>query len=113
MDWKEYLSNTKNQIRNLSKAIPETAKGFQTLSAAVKDNGALDVKTKELVALGIAISDRCTDCIGFHVQALSRAGGRREEVADVVAMAIQMGGGPALMYGAKALDAWDQLVGET
>jgi AhpD family alkylhydroperoxidase len=110
MDWKAYLNNTKNQIRNLNKAIPETASGFQTLSAAVKDSGVLDVKTKELIALGIAIADRCTDCIGFHVSALSRAGGTREEVADVVAMAIQMGGGPALMYGAKALDAWDQLV---
>lgn len=110
MDWKAYLSNTKNQIRNLNKAIPETAKGFQTLSKSVDDNGVLDRKTKELVALGIAISDRCADCIGFHVQALARQGGSREEVADVVAMCIQMGGGPALMYGAKALDAWDQLV---
>ena len=110
MDWKASIGNTKNQLRNLNKTIPETAKGFQTLQKSVEDNGVLDLKTKELIALGIAISDRCADCIGFHVQALARAGGSREELADVVAMSIQMGGGPALMYGAKALDAWDQLV---
>ena len=109
MDWNEMMKTTREQSRVLNKAIPETMKGFQALSKATKEGGVLDAKTKELVALGIAIADRCTDCIGFHIIALNRAGATREEVADVLGMAIQMGGGPSLMYAAKALDAWDQL----
>ena len=59
--------------------------------------------------MAIAIADQCEPCIGFHIEALKRAGASREELADVLAMSIQMGGGPALMYSAKALEAWDQM----
>lgn len=111
MDWQEYMGDTKDQLRALNKAIPEAANGFSLLSKAVKENGVLDAKTKEFVALGIAIADRCEACIGFHVTALARAGGTREELTDVLAMTVQMGGGPSLMYAAKALDAWDGLTG--
>lgn len=109
MDYKAYLETTRSQLRNLHKAIPEAAKGFSTLSLAVKEGGVLDIKTKEFVALGIAVADRCDACIGFHVEALVKAGATREEVADVLAMALQMGGGPSLMYAAKALDCYDQM----
>lgn len=109
MDWANYLHSTKNQIRELNKTIPDTSKGFGTLSKAVKEGGVLDVKTKEFIALGIAVADRCEACIGFHIEALIRAGASREEVSDVLAMSIQMGGGPSLMYAAKALDCFDQM----
>lgn len=111
MDWPAYLDNMKDNLRTLNKAIPEAAKGFGTLSHAVKHHGSLDLKTKEFIALGIAIAMRCEPCIGFHVEALAKAGGTREELQDVLAMALQMGGGPSLMYAAKTLAAWDQLVG--
>ena len=109
MDWKENSRDMRAKIREMNKLIPETASGFGALSKAVKDNGTLDVKTKEFLALAISISERCDPCIGFHVEALIRAGGTREELADVLSMNIQMGGGPALMYAAKALEAWDQM----
>ncbi len=109
MDWKDHNRDMRAKIREMNKLIPDTAAGFGTLSKAVKDNGVLDVKTKELLAIAIAISDHCDPCIGFHIEALKRNGGTREELADVLAMNIQMGGGPALMYAAKALEAWDQL----
>lgn len=110
MDWKQHNRDMRAKIREMNQLIPETANGFGTLSKAVKDNGTLDVKTKEFLALAISISERCEPCIGFHVEALIRAGGTREELADVLGMSIQMGGGPALMYAAKTLDAWDQMV---
>ena len=114
MDWTAYLDDMKSNLRELHRTIPDTAKGFGTLEKAAKQGGVLDAKTKEFVALGIAIGVRCEPCIGFHVAALIRAGASREEVADVLAMSVQMGGGPSLMYAAKALAAWDQLVdGET
>ena len=109
MDWKENNRGMRAKLREMNTLIPETASGFATLSKAVKDNGVLDLKTKEFIALAIAITDRCESCIGFHVEALMRAGGTREELADVLSMSVQMGGGPSLMYAAKTLEAWDQL----
>jgi AhpD family alkylhydroperoxidase len=109
MDYPALISATRNRGRALAKAIPETMKGFAGLSKAVKEGGVLGVREKEFVALGIAVSVRCEPCIAFHVEALMKAGASREELADVLAMTIQMGGGPAVMYAGKALDCWDQL----
>ena len=109
MNWKDGNDAMKDKLRALHRARPEMSKAFAALSGAARENGVLDVKTKEFVALGIAVADRCEACIGFHVAALIRAGASREEVADVLAMSVQMGGGPSLMYAAKALDAYDEL----
>lgn len=112
MNWKEKNADIRANLRVLNRTVPEMAKGFGALSAGVKAGGALDHKALEHVALGIAISQRCEACIGLHVEALMKVGGTREEVADIVAMAVQMGGGPALMYGAKALAAWDEFAAD-
>ena len=109
MDWKSYLDDMNDGLRELNKTLPETTKSFSALTRAAKEGGVLDLKAKEFVAIGIAVATRCDPCIGFHVKALAKAGGTREELADVLAMSIQMGGGPSLMYAAKALTAWDQL----
>jgi AhpD family alkylhydroperoxidase len=109
MSYKAKISDMRKEIRVMNRLIPETAEGFAHLSKAAKDNGPLSVKEKEYVALGIAISQRCEPCINFHVEALLKAGGTREELGDVLAMSIQMGGGPALMYAAHALACWDEL----
>jgi len=109
MDWSGFMDEMRGDLRTLNAAMPETAKGFGALSKAAKQGSALDVKTLEFVALGIAVSQRCAPCIGFHVEALAKAGGTRAELVDVLGMAVQMGGGPSLMYAAQALAAWDAL----
>jgi len=109
MDYVEYNNATRDRSRVLAKTIPEAMKNFGALSKSVKEGGVLSVKEKEYVALGISVAVRCEACIGFHIEALMKAGGTREELADVLAMAVQMGGGPAVMYAGKALECWDQL----
>jgi AhpD family alkylhydroperoxidase len=109
MNFPEFISDTRDRSRLLAKAIPEAIKGFAVLSKGVKDISALGVKEKESLALGIAISVHCDACIGFHVEALMTAGASRQELGDVLAMCIQMGGGPAVMYAGSALECWDQL----
>jgi AhpD family alkylhydroperoxidase len=109
MDYPAFIAATRDQTRVLAKTIPDTMKGFGALSAAAKNSGVLPVKEREYVALGIAVAVRCEPCIAFHVEALMKAGATREELADVLGMCVQMGGGPAVMYAAKALDCWDQL----
>ena len=109
MGYKDEITDMRNELRALYKAIPEATGGFSALSKAVKDNGPLSVKEKEYVALGMAVAMRCTPCINFHVEALMKAGASREELGDVLAMAIQMGGGPSVMYAGHALACWDEL----
>ena len=111
MDWQTKLDDTRQGLRTLNKAIPDTAQAFGALGKSVKQGGVLEFKHKEFVALGIAVAVRCDDCIGLHVETLVKAGATREEVSDVLAMSIQMGGGPAMMYAAKALTCFDELPG--
>ena len=109
MSWNDTLNSTRNRLRVLYKTIPEVTKGFGALSKAVKEGGVLDFKTKEFIALGIAVAIRWEACIALHVEALVKAGCTREEVADVLGMSVQMGGGPATMYAGKALECFDEL----
>jgi AhpD family alkylhydroperoxidase len=110
MDWKDKLRTTRAELRNLNGAIPDTAAAFGELGKAVKQTGVLDTKVKEFVALGISVAERCEPCITLHIEALIKAGATREEISDVLSMTIQMGGGPSLMYAAKALACYDALV---
>ena len=79
MNWNTFLSDTMQRMGTLQAEAPETFSGFNTMGKAAKKNGALDEKTKELIALGIAISTRCDSCIGFHVKSLVRLGTTRSE----------------------------------
>jgi AhpD family alkylhydroperoxidase len=110
MSWTDKLSDTRQQLRALNRAIPDTAQAFGALGKSVKDGGALEFKVKEFVALGIAVATKCETCIALHVETLVKCGATREEVADTLGMTVQMGGGPSMMYAAKALACYDELV---
>ena len=109
MGYRDRISAMRGELRAMNKLIPQTMTEFAALSKAVKDSPVVPVKEKEYVALAIAVSQRCEPCINFHVEALMKAGASREELGDVLAMCIQMGGGPAVMYAAHALACWDEL----
>ena len=111
---KNYLDITKqisSGIRTLRKDIPDVMAGFSAMAQAAGKDRALDKKTKELVALGIAISTRCDGCIGFHTEALVKLGCTRAEFEETLGMAVYMGGGPSLMYAGDAMTAWEQYGG--
>ena len=111
MSAQEKLVSTRSDLKSLYGAIPATAQAFNNLGKSVKEGGVLDFKTKEFIALGIAVADRCEACILLHVEALVKAGATRAEISDVLAMTIQMGGGPSMMYASKALASYDDLAG--
>ena len=107
-DYSAITAAVNDGIGGLRQHSGEVLKAFGGISKAAMTDGALDKKTKELIALAIGISAHCDGCIGFHVRAARRHGAPREQIAETVAMCLYMGGGPSLMYGAKALDAFDQ-----
>jgi AhpD family alkylhydroperoxidase len=97
-------------LRKLRKDIPDTMQAFSALAAAATREGALDKKTKELIALALGVAARCEGCIGFHAEALVRLGATRQEVEETLGMAVYMGGGPSLMYAANAIGAFEQFL---
>ena len=78
------------------------------MAAAATAGGALDTKTKELLALAISVAIRCDGCIAFHSKAAVQHGATREEIMETMGLAIYMGAGPSLMYAAQAVEAYDQ-----
>ena len=91
------------------KAQPDAMAGFGQLARASMTDGAISAKNKELIALAIGITQRCSGCIGFHVKALHKLGCSRAELEEMLAVCVYMGGGPALMYAAEAIKAWETL----
>lgn len=113
---KSYPEITKRisaNLKTLRKDIPDTMQGFSAMAQGATKDSALDKKTKELIALAIGVSTRCDGCIGFHSETLVKLGATREEIEEVLGMAIYMGGGPSLMYAADALLAFDQFKEQT
>jgi AhpD family alkylhydroperoxidase len=92
--------------RNLRHAIPDVYRGFGELSKAAFAEGALERKTKELIALAIGVVEGCDGCIASHGQAAARAGATRQEAAEAIGVAFLMHGGPATIHGARAYDAF-------
>ena len=86
-------------------------KAFRAFSGEVYKDGVLTVKEKEFVTLGIAIAVRCEGCIEAHVRNLVNLKATREEIAEVISVAVVMGGGPSTVYGGKALEAFDPFMG--
>jgi AhpD family alkylhydroperoxidase len=107
-DFARITKRISNDLKKLRKDIPETMQGFSALAQAALRDGALDKKTKELIALAIGVAAHCDGCIGFHAEALVRLGASRQEVEEALGMAVYMGGGPSLMYAADAISAYEQ-----
>ena len=104
----ELEDELKRLLGPLADALPESFAGFGKLQQATFTDGALDERTKELIALGIAIAGACDGCMAWHNAALHRLGCSREEIAEVAGVAVEMGGGMTLYAAAKALAGFDQ-----
>lgn len=94
------------QHRELRQAIPEVYQGFAALSGAAFADGAIDRKTKELIALAIGVVEGCDGCIASHAQAAVRAGATDQEAAEAIGVTFLMHGGPATIHGARAFEVF-------
>lgn len=106
-DWKNFVTQTDQRMAKVRAGMPQTARGFADLAKAAIAPGALDSKTKELIALAIGITARCDGCLAYHARAAARLGATREEIIETIGVSVYMGGGPSMIYGAEALAAFD------
>jgi AhpD family alkylhydroperoxidase len=102
----EVISSLAEPTKSLRDATPEVWAGFGQLHRAAVADGALSARTKELMALAIAVVKRCDGCIAYHAKAAARRGATEEEVAEALGVALLMDGGTASVYGPRAWDAY-------
>ncbi len=107
-NYPKYYQELQQLMGKLSKELPAPMAGFGQLHHGAMANGSLSTKTKELIALGIAITVRCDGCISYHVHDALQAGATNEEIVETIGVAVLMGGGPAAIYGSEALEALKQ-----
>jgi len=108
-DAKTFYEQWSSRMSHAKSAAPEAAKGFGTLFQATMKDGALSVREKELVALGIGLAMRCDPCVYVHVQKAIHAGATRQQVIETAGVAVMMQGGPAYTYLPKLVEALDTL----
>ena len=104
-DWKNDVAHVKKSFGELGKKHPKMLQAYGALGAA--EGNVLDVKTRELIALAVAVTTRCESCIGVHAAEAVKAGATEEEVAAALAMSIALNAGAAYTYSLRALEAYN------
>jgi AhpD family alkylhydroperoxidase len=103
-----------NEIQNFSAKIeekcPDVAAAFSNLQdSIIYKKGALSIKEKEFIALGIAVSMGCEYCVYAHTAGAMKSGATEEEILEVASIALYMHGGPGLTYIKYVLNALEEL----
>lgn len=106
---KEDLARMQANFGALGKADPKTMRAFQGLMGAASREGELSPAMKEGIAVAIAAARGCGDCVTFHTAEAKQHGLSREAMVEILAISIEMSGGPGAVYAAKALATWDEL----
>ncbi|MFD1801366.1 carboxymuconolactone decarboxylase family protein [Mixta tenebrionis] len=106
-DYHQFDASVSQCADMLEEELPDVLSNFQNMAKAAKEDGALARKTKLLIALGIAVSNRCDPCISRHARLLAECGTSRQEIAEVSGICVSMNGALVLTYAASALEAFD------
>ena len=104
--YNDVIEGLREPARALRHADPDAWKGFAELHRAAVADGVVPARTKELIALAIAVIKECDGCIAYHARAAARLGATEDEVAEVLGVALLMGGGPASVWAPRAFDAY-------
>lgn len=107
LDWNQYHAELMSRIGDVAKASPDTVKGYQVLSGAGGKTNLLDEKTRQLIAVAVAITTRCDGCIAVHSRLATESGASKEEIAEALGVAVALNAGAALVYSARVMDALD------
>ena len=108
-DTKAFLEKFKIASEKMKQAAPDMMKGFGGLFLNIMKDGALATRQKELVALGIAVAQRCEPCIHLHVQKCLDAGNSPAEILEAASVAVMMQGGPAYTHIPVVIEALEAL----
>ena len=108
---KEFFEKFKNDVAKMKQYIPDAVNGFAGLFSKVMQDGALSLREKELIALGIGVAQRCVPCIRAHAKKCLDAGATKEQILEAASVAVLMGGGPAYTHIPVVMDTLEALEG--
>lgn len=110
--WHDVIEELRAPSRALRDAVPEAWSGHLRVGAGAMADGAVSRRIKEAAALAMAAVKQCDGCIAYHARGAAQAGTAREEVAELLGVALLMDGGPAAVYGPRALEAFDEFAAD-
>ena len=105
LDWLQYRKELVGRIGEIGALSPDTLAGYQTLSKAGHKTAKLDAKTRELIALAVAVTTHCDGCITVHAAEALKHGATEEEIAEALGVAVALNAGAAMVYSARVIDA--------
>lgn len=103
-NWAEHTAHVKKSFGKLGQNHPKMLEGYKALNQAAAAE-ALDHKTRELIALAVAVTTRCESCISVHAEEAAKAGATESEIAGALATAIALNAGAAYTYALRAMEA--------
>lgn len=106
-DFQEMAREVSTSAAALRKGLPDVMSGFAGMGKGAYAAGELSTRFKELIALALCVASRCDGCVAYHAKRVWELGASRQEVLETIGVAIQMGGGPSMVYGGEALRAFD------
>lgn len=104
-DQKLYPDATPEMAQKKADLVPETATAWRNFSNTVFKAGALDAKTKQLIALGISHVTQCAYCIKGHTKMAKRQGATNEQLMEAIWVASEMRAGAAYAHAGIAMEA--------
>lgn len=104
LDWNAYAEQLTATLGEVATASPDILKGYHTIGDAGRKSNKLSAKTRELIALGVAITRQCDGCITMHTEAAIKAGATLEDLVEALGVAVSVNAGAALVYSARTVD---------
>jgi AhpD family alkylhydroperoxidase len=105
IDWKQYKQDLGKLVGEIGTISPDLMTGYKALSKAGDNTGHLDRKTRELIAIAVAVTRQCDGCIKVHLDEAVKAGAKKEEIVEALGVAINVNAGAALVYSSRVMDA--------
>ena len=106
LDWNGYREQLLAAMGEIAKSSPGTMRGYRELGDAGAKKDLLGAKTRELIALAVAVTRQCDGCITTHTHAAVKHGATRDEIAEALGVAITVNAGATLVFSARVMDAF-------
>lgn len=91
------------KLGRFKELAPAAWEGFLAFDKAALGDGAIPAKTKELIAIAVAMTTQCPYCIEIHAKKAKAAGCTEAEIAEAVMVAAALRAGGAITHGTHCL----------
>lgn len=106
---KQHYETWSKTMTTMKSQAPFIGQGFGAMYQKLMGDGALSLREKELIALGIGMAIRCEPCVYAHVEKAVKAGATRDQILEAAGVVVAMQGGPGYVHVPEVIDALEAL----